>query len=194
MYCILNRLPCHNDCSIKHFKLFEAHYGSPGAEKFTELCDGILKNPSPGPPVDCDKDFVHFEAEGACYEDITWFQQTFGKIVVRPGIKLSGRGKTLETIGNFGDFDTSQEPFGDGTDHGLYDDDVETETVSGIFGYLDIWIFGYLDSLSHLSFDIPIFGYLDIWTCYSGMPLTMLRIQLVSKAMHSKPKCQDTKF
>jgi hypothetical protein len=105
--------------------------------------------------VDCDKDFVHFEAEGACYEDITWFQQTFGKIVVRPGIKLGGRGKTLETIGNFGDFDASQEPFGDGTDHGLYDDDVETETVSGIFGYLDIWTL----CLTCRS----TFRYLDIW-------------------------------
>ena len=125
MYCVLNREPCQNDCTIKHFKLFEAHYGCPDSVKFTEICDSILSNPPLGPPVDGDKDFIHLDAEDGCYGDIAWFQATFGKMVLRPGIKFVGRGQNLETVGNFGVYATSQ-------DRGLYDEEDEAEAIEEV--------------------------------------------------------------
>jgi hypothetical protein len=75
-----------------HLKLFEAHYG--GADvKFTELCDALLRKNPLGPPVVYDENWGCLEETSELYNDITWFEAALGKVVMRPGIIVSGRGK-----------------------------------------------------------------------------------------------------
>jgi hypothetical protein len=93
IYCILGRPPCKNDCSIKHLKIFEAFYSGTDL-KFTEICDGILRNPPPGPPVDAEE-MTLLNTGGTWDEDQSWFLETLGEIVLRPGINVGGRGKLL---------------------------------------------------------------------------------------------------
>jgi hypothetical protein len=91
MYSILDRPPCKNDCNIKQLKAFEAYYGGVDV-KFTEICDAILEQQLPGPPVDCERDFLDF-GDANSNNDISWFKETLGKLVVRPGIHVQGIGK-----------------------------------------------------------------------------------------------------
>jgi hypothetical protein len=188
MYCVLGRQPCKNDCSIKYFKLFEAHYGATDNDKFTKLCDAIIENPPAGPPVDWENDFRHLDEEDACFNDLTWFQQAIGKIIMRPGIISHGRGQTLETIGNFGDFGTSQELEYDG---GLFDDndnddDNDPDMVRAYEGFnilillrvraLELWNVGTFELWIFRTLDLSIFGYcLTRMLFYVQPPIVLCR-------------------
>ena len=89
IYCILGRPPCKNDCSIQYFKIFEAFYALLD-DKFTEICDNVLENPPIGPPVD-PEELTYVGESGTWDQDIKWFEETLGKVVLRPGITAARR-------------------------------------------------------------------------------------------------------
>jgi hypothetical protein len=80
-------------------KAFEAYYGGVDV-KFTQIWDAILEKQLPGPPVDCEKDFLDF-GEANTNNDISWFKEALGKLVVCPGINVKGIGKVSKQLGYY---------------------------------------------------------------------------------------------
>jgi hypothetical protein len=98
------------------------------------MCDRILANPHSGPIV-VTEELLDFEEETPCADNLSWFQESLQKIVLRPGIIVGGNETTMETfghlgmetIGNFGIYRMSQQDV-----QAAFDDDFDDYTVSAI--------------------------------------------------------------